>query len=80
MFGWAGLAGVVFAWDVLRWRRDKSTLSEDWGQWLSAPATRRACTAGWVILTAHLWASRLPYPLNVTWRFPERKKADAVEP
>lgn len=73
MSGWFGLAGYVVAYDVVQWIRGKPTMSVAWGRWLERKPTHALCALLWMILTHHLWASRMPAPLRKTWRFPERK-------
>lgn len=73
MAGWAGLAAYVAAWDVWRWKRGKTTLSEDFGRWLQQPGSRAVITAGWLVVTHHLYCSLMPAWCRRTWHMPERR-------
>lgn len=58
---WAGLAAYVIVADAVLIRRNKDTLSIQFGKWLQDPKTRTACIAASALVLSHLyWSFPLP--------------------
>jgi hypothetical protein len=58
---WVGLGAYVLAADVLLWRNDKATMSQEFGRWLQTRHGRYACAGATAFLVGHLFLE-LPIP------------------